>query len=257
MPGSPGNPLSRILPGREAYLAGIAAQIVRAGRPVLARVWGALVHLLFTVAARVARLAMTEVGVASVHAEAGVSAQAGHVQSCKREAIRHVWQAGTRQGGRDNRNKTIQPQCPGPNSDKAFLVPCTFVVSGPGNPTLFGPSPPTLRQEGSHQAALKASCPEFRTEDLGRRRLLDGSSSVLQRGGQETEQEGGGPTLASRSHLARDVGYVAVQAGPAARALAAVVITDLPALPSILTGRRVAPVDQALREKGGRGRCTG
>lgn len=83
LPCSHGSPLARILPGREAYLAGIAAQVVRAGRPVLARVRGALVHLLFTVAARVPRLAMAEVGVAPVHAEPGVSAQAGNVQPWK------------------------------------------------------------------------------------------------------------------------------------------------------------------------------
>lgn len=57
--------------------------------------------------------------------------------------------------------------------------------------------------------------------------------------------------MPSRGHLARDVGYVAVQAGPATQALAAVVIADLPAPASVLTGRGLAPADQVLQRQGG------
>ena len=68
----------------QAYLAGVSTQVVGAGGTVLARVGHALVHLILAVAARVARLASAEVGVASIETLTRVTAQVGHLHTCSK-----------------------------------------------------------------------------------------------------------------------------------------------------------------------------
>lgn len=160
------------------HLAGVAAGVVGAGGPVLARAGRALVYLVLTVAARVARLAVAMVRVARVHTEPSVSAQVGNIDAC-----------GDARGQREAR------------------------ASSRGHVRL-------------RTAPLPTS---------GDRRPL-GTTQWL--------------TLLPGGHLTGDAGHVAVDAGPAAVALAAVQGLGLPALAAVLAGRRVAPAHEVLGVQG-------